>query len=238
MTDSGDIDAKSDAVRGFSSAPSGRTSVTYGPYRPERTTISVSAGRIDPERPAVRLGEKLAHLLRRQLVGREVGRQARALLTALEVRAVAPDAHHGVGAGDLDRVHRPRVDLVEVIGDEVMEAGVAPVPEVEPRQPLDACLLAGGDAVEVVLHTRGEVEVDELLEVALEEVDHRERREGRDERGALLEDVAAVDDRREDRGVRRRAADAALLESSDEASAPCSAREGRSRARPARASGA
>ena len=46
----------------------------------------------------------------------------------------------------------------------------------------------------------------------LEQADDREREEGRDERGAALEDVAAVEDRAEDRGVGGRAADAELLE--------------------------
>ena len=46
----------------------------------------------------------------------------------------------------------------------------------------------------------------------LEQLRDREREERRHERGSLLEDVAAVEDRPHDRGVRRRAADAALLE--------------------------
>ena len=50
----------------------------------------------------------------------------------------------------------------------------------------------------------------------LEEPDHREGKEGRHERGVLLEDVAAVLDRPDDRGVRRRAADAPLLERAHE----------------------
>ena len=52
--------------------------------------------------------------------------------------------------------------------------------------------------------------------MAFEQVHDREREEGRDERGALLEHVSAIDDGREDRRVRRRAADAAILERLDE----------------------
>ena len=97
-----------------------------------------------------------------------------------------------------------------------METGVA-VAEVEASQPRDAFFVARGDPVEIVLEPRREVVVDQLLEVPLEKLRHRERDERRHERGALLVDVAAVEDRPHDRGVRRRAADAALLERLDEA---------------------
>src|SRR5438093_1899120 len=79
-------------------------------------------------------------------------------------------------------------------------------------QPLVAVLVAGRDAVEVVLHARREPVVDEPAEVLLEQVDDGEGEERRHERGALLEDIATVEDRADDRGVRRRAADAELLE--------------------------
>src|ERR687888_533365 len=69
-----------------------------------------------------------------------------------------------------------------------------------------------GDAIEVVLHTGRELVVDEVAEVRLEQAHDRERDERRDERRPLLEDVAAVEDRAEDRRVRRRPADAEILE--------------------------
>ena len=93
--------------------------------------------------------------------------------------------------------------------------GVA-VAEVEAPQPGDALLVARGDPVEVVLHPRREVVVDEPREVALEQLDDREGEERRHERAALLRHVAAVEDRAHDRRVGRRAADAALLERADE----------------------
>ncbi len=154
--------------------------MTYGPYRPERTTISLLCLRVDTEWLVVGLRQKLVDLLGCQLVGCDVRRKARALVAVLEVRAVAPDADDDRRAGDLDRVHGPRVDLVEAIGHEVVEPGVGPVAEVEPSEPLDSSSLTRGDAVEVVLHPRGEVVVDELLEVALQQVDDRERDERRE----------------------------------------------------------
>lgn len=88
--------------------------------------------------------------------------------------------------------------------------------EVEPLQPRHGLGLTAGDAVEVVLHLGGEVVVDEPPEVLFQEVDHGEGQEGRDECGALLEHIAAVEDRADDRGVRRRAADLALFELLDQ----------------------
>ncbi len=50
----------------------------------------------------------------------------------------------------------------------------------------------------------------------LQQPDHREGQPGRHQRGALLVDVAAVEDGADDRGVRRRPADLALLELADQ----------------------
>src|SRR5207248_11648995 len=138
---------------------------------------------------------------------------ARTLPVALEVRPVAADAEDD-SASDLERVDLACVDRAEV-RDELVKASV-PVPEVEAAQPLDAVLVPGCDAVEVVLHPGGEVVVDEPAEVLLEEGDDREGEEGRDEGRAPLEHVAAVEDRAEDRRIRRRTADAQLLERPDE----------------------
>ncbi len=87
---------------------------------------------------------------------------------------------------------------------------------VELRQLGVAVLVAAGDLVEDVLHLRGELVGDEAGEVLLQQPDHRERQPGRHQRGALLVDVAAVEDRADDRGVRRRSADLALLELLDQ----------------------
>src|SRR5262249_37364968 len=67
-----------------------------------------------------------------------------------------------------------------------------------------------------VLHRGGEVVVDQPPEVLLEQADDGEGEEGRDEGRAPLEDVAAVEDGAENRGVGRGPADAELLERADE----------------------
>src|SRR5205814_9609106 len=79
-----------------------------------------------------------------------------------------------------------------------------------------ALLLAACDPVEIVLHRGREPVVDESAEVLLEQLDDREREERRHERRALLEDVAPVENGPEDRRVRRRTADAELLERAHE----------------------
>src|SRR5206468_1443723 len=149
-----------------------------------------------------RLRKQLLRLLDSELVGDDVVGDVRALLAALEVRAVAPDAHDDVALGNEERVDLARVDRAEVL-DEVVQAGRA-VAEVEAVQPAGPLLLAAGDAVEVVFHRRGEAVVDEPAEVLFEQLDDREREERRHERRALLEDVAAVENGADDRRVGRR----------------------------------
>ena len=61
----------------------------------------------------------------------------------------------------------------------------------------------------------------------LHQAGHAERQERRDQRGALLAHVAAVDDRRDDRGIRRGPADAALLQVLDQGRLGVARRRGR-----------
>ena len=88
--------------------------------------------------------------------------------------------------------------------------------EVEPAQPRHPAGLAPGDLVERLLHPRGEVVVDQVGEVPLQQRDHGERDERRHQRGALLEHVAAVQDRADDRGVRGRPADLPVFQLLDQ----------------------
>ena len=104
----------------------------------------------------------------------------------------------------------------KMIGHECMETSVA-IAEVEASEPRDPLLVSGCDPVEIVLEPCGEVVVDQLVEVPFEKLRHREGNERRHERGALLVDVAAVEDGPHDRGVRRRSADTAVLERPHEA---------------------
>lgn len=152
------------------------------------------------------------------------------LLAPLDVRAVAADAELDVVAdgegGDLPGVDRAEVGDQGLQAAEVVAVAVARVggradpggvvtglgAEVEALEPRHGLGLAPRDAVEVVLHAGGEVVVDEPAEVLLQQVDHGEGQEGRDERRALLEYVTAIQDGPDDRGVRGGAADLALFE--------------------------
>ena len=118
-----------------------------------------------------------------------------------------------------------RVDLAELLGDHPLQPARARRPsprrrclsaEVERRRKSTAACVAVGDLVELVLHRRGEVVVDQAREVPLQQPDHGERQERRDQRLAPLEDVPAVLDRLHDRRVRRRPPDAQLLHRLDQ----------------------
>ncbi len=119
-------------------------------------------------------------------------------------RPVAP----GCGAGVLLEQERP-------VGGRAV-GGVLRA-EVEPGQPRHPLGLAAGDVVERVLHLGRERVVDQLGEVQHEQVDDREGEERGHQRGALLEHVAPVQDRADDRRVGRRAADLPVFELLDQA---------------------
>ena len=94
---------------------------------------------------------------------------ARALLAALDVRPVAADAEHDP-ASPIGSELTARASISVEVGDERVQARVAvAAAEVEVPQPVDPLLVAGGDPVEVVLHLRREVVVDEPAEVLLEQ---------------------------------------------------------------------
>ena len=87
---------------------------------------------------------------------------------------------------------------------------------VELTQHLHALQVALGDLVEVLLHLGREVHVDDVGEVLDELVGHDLTDVVGEEPAILEPDVAAVLDRRDDRRVGRRPADAQLLERLDE----------------------
>ncbi len=172
-----------------------------------------------------------------QLVGGQVVGHAGGVVAALDVRAVLAGLDHDdvavVVGPQWERVDLGGVDLVEVLLDQPLEAqqgvvaeaglggdrlgvAVAGVAEVEALQPLVLGPGAARDVVEVGVDRRGEVVVDERVEVLLEQPDDGERRPGRHQRLALLPHVAAVLDRLDDRRPRRRPTDAQLLEPLDE----------------------
>ena len=184
---------------------------------------------------AGRRRQQLLDLLPGQLVRRQVlGHRGPPLglrPALLDVRAVPADPDHDVAvrAEQLDRVHPAGVDVLQPLGDQLLQPALGGDPavvraaplgvagaEVEPAQPVHPGGAAVRDRVQVVLHRGGEAVVDQPAEVALEQPGHRERHPGRDQRRALLPDVAAVLDGLHDRGVGGRPADAELLQRLDQ----------------------
>ena len=121
-----------------------------------------------------------------------------------------------VGA-ELEGVDGSRIDLAEPVADQRMQTagahslGVLPA-EVEVVEDGDEVDVAGGDLIEDALEIAGEAVVDELGEMLLEHGGDGERGPARNERGALLPDVAAVLDRLDDGGVGGGSAHPELLE--------------------------
>ncbi len=159
-------------------------------------------------------GQQLEGPLQGQLVGYQLLGHRGGVVAALDVRPVLAGLHHHrlarVVDADRDGVHLGRVDLVDVVGHEPLEARLA-VPEVELAEPRHPLLAPARDLVEVVLHPGREPVVDVVAEVALHQVGDGERGPRRDEGTAPLPDEATLD-RLHDRGVGGRPPDAELLE--------------------------
>ncbi len=185
----------------------------------------------------MRCGEKLFGHLQRQLVrGQrvvEVGplRRGLAIVVGHDAFQVGPVLAHPNVDGpalrvvkQLDGVDFSSVDAFEVDADELLQAtgaghrvGHAVVTaEVEIVEPVGALLVARRDLVELVFHRRGEAVVDEPAEMLFQQTGDGERDPRGHQSAALLVHVAAVLDGLDDRRVRRRAADAQLLEGLDQ----------------------
>src|SRR6185436_5294482 len=83
-------------------------------------------------------------------------------------------------------------------------------------QERDPLALTTRDLVQVLLHLRGEVGLDEVPEVVAQQLRDRERREAGHERLSLTEHVAATHDGRNRRRERRWPADAETFQLLDE----------------------
>ena len=226
----------------LTAAGSGRISVTYGPYRPSRATMTWPVSGSTPSSFSPASSDWLnsssatsaVDLVGGQVLGQVGPLQAGRLAvlagarSPLQVRPVAADPHQhlaALGVGQQrQRVDLARVDVLQPVADQLLQpAGAADralgadvAAEVERGQPVGPADPAVGDAVELVLHRGGEVVVDQPGEVLFQQADHRERDPGRDQRLPLLPHVPAVDDRADDRGVGGGPADAQVLQRADQ----------------------
>jgi hypothetical protein len=114
----------------------------------------------------------------------------------LQERTVAADAH-------ADALARLRIDadvderivgvLVRLL-HRVLESAVVLVAAKELPDEIEPVALAARDLIEVLFHLRRERDVDEIVEMSAQQTRDRERREARDQRLALTENVAAAFD--------------------------------------------
>ena len=189
--------------------------------------VAVRIARAADERaePAALADERALAALRADLTGpllgrRLVARQRPALLVLGIQRAgqepavpTQPDDHRvALRAHLVGRLGREvaALELAALLVDAVAQRAVEGAQQ---RHPL---ALATGDLVELLLHPRGELDVDVVAEVLDEQVGHDLGDELGMEPAVLDPDVAAVGDRRDRRRVRRRAADPVLLERLDQ----------------------
>ena len=160
--------------------------------------------------------------LDRKFVGRKVLRDRRGIFTALHVGTVSARsddylATFVVGSQE-DGVDLGRVDVAEPVVDHALQSRsratdersgrdrrsgrpVFAAAEVEAGQPGGRLGVTVRDRVEVVFHPGRERVVDEVTEVLFQQTDYCEGRVRRDERRALLPNVAAVLHRADDRCV-------------------------------------
>ena len=182
---------------------------------------------------AVALGGLRHHLeraLEGQLVGRQVVGDRRPLIGIpdLDVRAIPTDPHRDPFAlgrlADGDPRSLTGFDLLTG-GDQGVEPHAHDLEalvvvfgeaEVKIMQPRCGLCIAAGDGIECVLHAGGEVVVDQVGQVALEQSDDGKGGEGRHQRLPLVPHIAAVLDGLDDRGVGRGTSDAPRLELLDQ----------------------
>ena len=190
----------------------------------------------------LRGGEELLRQLQRDAVRGGRFRQVGALVLrlavfghahlALDIRPVAADTHVDVAAlgvlEEFERVDLACVDAFQVGLDDVLEPAAARhglghvlvrvgVAEVEAGEPLGAVLVAVRDLIQLVFHGRGEVVVHQRVEVILQKSNDGERNPAGHQRVAAGDHVAAVLDRLDDAGIRRRAANAQVFHLLDQA---------------------
>ncbi len=197
----------------------------------------LARARVDAEHAVARDGgvDELAGLRRGELVGREVVGEvdaARRLATSsvgdLEVRAVLADAQRDVVA-DRERVDLAGVDLAEVV-DDLAEAAVAC--RRRSRSPLSQSARSASPSA--IRSRSSSISAVKSYSTRSPKCSSSSRTtvnaiQFGTSACAARGDVAAVDDRGDDRRVRRRAADAELLERLHEARLGVARRSGWSR---------
>ena len=125
VTVSSDIDWNRLAVRGLSLRVLGQDLGDVGAVATVLRDELATRDRVDAQRPVTaRLVEQRLCVLLGHLVGRYPVGQVRTLAIALEVGAVAADAHDDARVAERERADVSRVDLAEPVVHHCLEAGV------------------------------------------------------------------------------------------------------------------
>ena len=179
-----------------------------------RKTVEFADGRIAP-----RLGEQRECHGHREFVGREIFGHAGRIVATFHVGTVLTRLHHDLNAIGVvtqrEGVDCGRIDLVEVLDHQPLEArqlGIGVVTEVEPLQPIVLALLVTRDRVEVFFDPRSERVVDETFEMLLHQTDHGKRCPCGHERLAFFPHVSTVLHRLDDACPRTGPTDTQLFE--------------------------
>src|SRR5439155_22766892 len=107
----------------------------------------------------------------------------------LKIRPKAPDANTSAKILQVKRIDLARIDGLRFLVDLRFEALIAQVKLPQIRQPFGITL---GNFIQCLLHTRRELDIDQIREMRFEQAIDRKRREGRDKLVAALDDVAAI----------------------------------------------
>ena len=130
--------------------------------------------------------------------GRQVGGLPFAVLFAHQIGAILADAHLCLQIAQGHCAGCPRVDGSLTVFDLVFQPRLA---QVELAQIGEIVGVPGGDIVEPLFHMGGKFQVDQFFEVVFQQLGDRKGRKSRDQLFALLEDITALLNGVDDRGI-------------------------------------
>ena len=130
--------------------------------------------------------------------GRQVGSLPFAVFFAHQIGAILADAHLRLQIAQGHCAGYPRVDGGLTVFDLVFQSSLA---QVELAQIGEIVGVPGGDIVEPLFHMGGKFQVDQFFEVVFQQFGDRKGRKSRDQLFALLEDITALLNGVDDRGI-------------------------------------
>jgi len=167
------------------------------------------------DRPVLLRTHQCLDRSRIQIPRRQIIRQAHRLPVAVDLprqkRPILPNPHLDRQIGKIDPARMARVDVILPFLDLALQPLLTQIKLVQIFQPVYIPLR---DVIQRLLHLRRELQVHQLLKVALQQLHDRKRNERGHQLLPLFENVAPVLNCVDDRGVRARAADPFRLQRS------------------------